>query len=208
MSNRGATAAVLAELSKDSIVVGHLLEIQLASGTIRFTDLYKDTTFDTNTFQAVGHLLNIDAVEETINIETNEVGISFSGVDPAFVSLIMSETYVDRKVIIYKAFLSNTDESLIIDPLLIFEGLINSVSLSEDPGAGTATLDFSVTNQWVVFEKVSNRRTNDSQQQSLYPGDLGFQFTSELVRDIQWGRSAEAQGEAAARAESYYRDHN
>ena len=48
MSNRGATAAVLAELSKDSIVVGHLLEIQLDSGTIRFTDLYKDTTFDTN----------------------------------------------------------------------------------------------------------------------------------------------------------------
>lgn len=189
MSQREATVAVLAEMNKDSIVAGHLVDVELDSGNIRLTDINRDVVYNTQTYQSAGQLLSIDGIEETINIETNEVSLTLSGIDQAFVSTFLAEEYIDRRIVIYKAFLNAVDESLIDDPILMFEGRINGATMSEDPDAGTHEISVSVTNQWVVFERVSNRRTNDAEHQSIYPGDMGFQFTSELTKEVLWGRT-------------------
>jgi len=41
---------------------------------------------------------------------------------------------------------------------------------------------------WSDFERTAGRRTNDNDQQVYYPGDRGFQFADDALKDIKWGR--------------------
>ena len=89
---------------------------------------------------------------------------------------------------IYKGFLDAAG-ALIVDPLLVFEGRIDSPMIQEDPDAGTAAIAVSASNSWVDFERRIGRFTNHEGQQVYFPGDMGLEFASEIVKDVVWGKA-------------------
>jgi len=188
MADRGLTAEAKAAAEEQFNQPIHLVSVHLDSGTVYMTDAYKNITYGGNEYNAAGSLLGFTDVDETAELVINKVTLSLSGVDQSFISGFLSEDYIDRTVKIYKGFLDSNDD-LIVDPILILDGRIDGVGIEEDPENGTSVVQAEVTNIWTDFTRLSGRRTNHENQQLFFPGDMGFEFASEVVKDIRWGKS-------------------
>jgi hypothetical protein len=186
--DRSASASVLTELAADSNHPIHLLEIVFDSTTIRLSDAPRPIEWSGNEYQGMGHFLGFSDIEETAELQVTSVTGSLSGVDQTYVALFLTETYLDRTVNLYKAFL-NTSESVITDPILIFSGRISGVAIDESPDSGTASISVSAASQWVDFQRRPGRHTAHSEQQIYFSGDKGFEFSSEISKELKWGRS-------------------
>ena len=170
MANRSSTAAFQTEIVKDQNQPIHLVEIHFDSptGTQYLTDAFISITYDSNTYSPLGYFLTFSNIDETSQLQVNGIYLNISGVDQTYISHVLDEDFVDRKVIIRKAFLSTTDDSLIADPIIIFQGNTNSPSISEAQDEGLCTVSIEVANQFVDFEKTGGRYTNSESQKMFY----------------------------------------
>ena len=186
MANRGSSAAFRTEIVKDQSQPCHLIEVYLDS-THYVTDCFKDISYNSNTYSALGFFLNFDGIEESSQISATGITLTLSGVDQTYTNLLLTQKYVDRKVIIRKAFI-NTSNALVSDPVIIFDGRIDNAVINEDADTGLASVAVTVSNQFADFEKVTGRFLNHQNQQLYYPGDKGLEYADQLIKDIVWGR--------------------
>ena len=187
MANRGSTTAFQTEIKKDQSHPLHLIEIYLDSATYYVTDNFRDVSYSSNTYTALGFFLNFDPIEESAAINASKITLGLSGVDQQYTNLFLTENYVDRRVVIRKAFIS-TANALIADPVIIFDGRMDNPIITEDTDTGLASIGVTVSNQFVDFEKTPGRYTNHENQQLHYPGDNGFIYASQIIKDIVWGQ--------------------
>jgi hypothetical protein len=185
--DRGAGTDVIAAIEADRNQVVHLFRADFASGTVYATDAYRSITWDGNVYLANGHLLAYEGVEESAELQVAQARFALSGVDQSLVSLVLIENVIDRRVRVWTAFL-NTDDAIIGDPIMIFDGRMDAPTIDEDPTTGTCTVSIAASNQFADFNRRAGRRTNDAEQQGLFPGDKGFEYVSALTRSITWGR--------------------
>lgn len=186
--DRNASASVLTEIGAESNFPVHLLEFVFDGSPTYITDAPRDISWNGNIYTGLGHFLGFSDIEETAELQVTSVTGTLSGVDQTYVSIFLSETYIDRTVNLYKAFLNNA-EAVISDPVLIFSGRISGVSIDEDPESGQCTIAMDAASQWVDFERRPGRHTTDSEQQIYFPGDKGFEFASEVTKEVLWGRA-------------------
>jgi len=186
--DRGASTSTLSEISAASSHPVHLLELVFDGSPTYITDAPRNISWAGRIYTGLGHFLNFGDIEETAELQVSSVTGTLSGVDQTYVSLFLSETYIDRTVNLYKAFLNNS-EAVISDPVLIFSGLISGVGITENPDDGTCAIAVEAASQWVDFERRPGRHTTDSEQQIYFPGDKGFEFSSEITKEILWGRA-------------------
>lgn len=184
--DRSASAAFIAELLKSSSQPIFMVEVYFDDITYRLTDAYRDVLWNSNTYVANGHFLGFDGLTETADLQIPSVRISVSAVDQVWIAIALSKPYVDRRVAIYKAFLDNT-QAVVSSPVLIFDGRIDSMEIADDPDSGSCTISISASSQWVDFERRPGRRTNHEEQQVWFPGDKGFEYASEVNKQIKWG---------------------
>lgn len=79
--------------------------------------------------------------------------------------------------------------TIVPDPIQIFDGLMDSVSIQETPGQDSAgAMQITASSHWGGAQRHPGRHTNHEEQQVHFPGDMGFEFVSEQARDIMWGR--------------------
>lgn len=154
---------------------------------VYITNAPMNITIGSNTYLSVGQFLGFSAIEENRIFTTSEVTVSLSGLPSHelgtnFISDILQYDYVDKDVSIYRTFF---DHSSYIDSFLMFKGRVDSPVISDDP-AGTTTLAATCSSHWVDYERENGLITNDSRQQGLYSGDVGFAFAKEQLKDIQW----------------------
>lgn len=187
--NRGMTVAYAARLAADVSVVCHLLEVELDSGTQYITDAYRPLTWLGNTYQALGHFLEFDKIEETSALQVNDTTIQLSSVDRAYLAAFLGENYINRRARIYLALL-DASFALVVDPIKVLEGRLDNPVCTDDPDAGTSTLSVRVVNQWSDWERLTGRRTNQAIQSFYFPGDLGMNNVSTADQKVTWGRSA------------------
>jgi len=188
MTNRGATAAVIAEVAKQANQPFHLAEAVFDGETVRMTDAYRNVIWNGYEYIAVGYLLEFSDIKETATLQVSEITVSLSGIDQTLVSVFLSQNYIDRSFIIYKA-LFDENFAIISNPIPIFEGRMDDPVIDEDPDSGKSVISVRVSNHWVDFERIPGRHTNNEEQQLHYPGDKGFEYASEIVKDIWWGRN-------------------
>jgi len=185
--DRGASAGVITELGKSRNQPIHLAQAIFDSETAYMTDAYQPITWSGHTYTALGYFLGFSDIEESADLMVQTVTISLSGVGQEYISAFLNYGYIDRTVRIYKAFLDE-DDALVSDPFLIFEGRMDSPVIQEDPDNGACTVAVTATNQWVDFERKAGRHTNHEEQQIHFPGDMFFEFASEIVKDVIWGK--------------------
>jgi hypothetical protein len=180
MADRGATAAVITEIEKSKNQPFHLIEVEFSVNTFYLTDAYRDIVWDNgggnHTYIALGHFLSFSDIEETSTVQVSSLTVQLSGIDQTFLSAVLSEYYIDRPLKIYKGFLDDT-MAVVADPILIFEGRMDSPIISENPDDGSCILSAAATNTWVDFERLAGRHTNHEEQQIF----------SELTKEIRWG---------------------
>jgi len=184
--SRDLTSAIKTASQQSRISTCHLLTLYLDAQTIYWCDYSRDVVFEEHNYSHAGSLLEFDGLEETSDVVVNSCTISLSGVDTNNISLVLANLYLDRRVTIHRAFFDSNDE-LIPDPILIFDGRINRPSIEENPEDGTSVVSVEASNQFADFERRPGRHTSNDEQQIYYPGDKGFEYATEIDRTLTWG---------------------
>ena len=181
---RSLTSAVKTELATNKINPIGLIYLNISGGQ-RFTDHYKDISYDTNTYTSSSLLLGVSDVSESNEVAVNAITVAFTGADQTIISLFLNNSYMDKEAEIYAAFLDES-QAVIADPFLMFSGRIESFAIEEDET--NSKLSVSIASHWSDFDKKKGRKTNTNSQQLFFSGDVGFDFSSQSVQDIKWGR--------------------
>lgn len=183
--DRGAQAGFLAELVKSVNSPCYLLDVSFDDGAVRMTDAWRAVTFNSNTYTAQGHFMTFNGLTESAELQVPNLSITISSVDRAWVSIALTKAYINRKLVLYKAFLDYT-QGLISSPIIIFEGSLDGMSVSDSPD-GKCSVQVTATSQWGDFERRPGRHTNPQEQQVIFPGDKFFDYCAQLNKEIRWG---------------------
>ena len=157
-------------------------------GGMYVTNAPRDIVIAGNTYVSLGGFLGFSSLEENRLFTASEVTVTLSGIPSYegagvdFIAQILENDYVDREVKIYRSFF---DYDTYIDSFLMFSGRMDSPVIQDDPGA-TTTIAVTCSSHWIDYERTNGMITNDSRQQALYPGDVGFEHAAHVIKDIQW----------------------
>lgn len=189
MVDRDMSALMIAEVAKAEIRPCYLLELVFDSGTMRLTDAAFDITYAGDVYQRTAGLLSFGGISETGDLLVNQITIELAGADTSLaMAKVLTDDFLDRPCRIYLALL-NASAGVITSPVKIFEGRMDAPAIVEDPDTGTSTVSVRGTPAWVDFGRRPGRHTNDEEQQFYFPGDLGFEFVSQLPKQVKWGRA-------------------
>ena len=177
-------ASVISALATDNFKLATLIEFDFDT-PIRITDWDRNLTAMSNTWVSSGHFLSVSEVTENTQIRINSVTINLSGVEQTYVSLFLSEDYVNVRARIWRAVMTTAD-AVVGDPLLMFDGRITAFAIEDTEDSSTVAVELA--SHWKDFELKNGRKTNTNSQQLHFAGDLGFQFSPEAVNDVKWGR--------------------
>ena len=186
---RSLTTSIKNELATNNITPVHLITINFST-PVNITDssfsLTSSVSGSSVTYSASDFIMGMSNFTEETDITKTSLTISLSGADQTFISTVLNENVINDSVTIYRGFLDNTN-NLIADPFLLYDGQIDSFSISESETNSTVSL--AIVSHWADFEKTSGRKTNNNSQQRFFNSDVGMDFSSETVQDIKWGRA-------------------
>jgi len=182
--SRGLSSSTITALSADNLNLCTLIQLDFSS-VIRLTDYDRTISALSTTFTASPHLLDIDSAVESSALKVGATKIVLSGAEQTYVSLFLSNSYIDVRARIWKAVLDSSD-AVQGDPILVFDGRITGYEI-EDSG-DTSRVTVNLASHWKDFQKKSGRKTNHNVQQLFFSGDKGFEFASIAAKDIKWGK--------------------
>lgn len=148
-------------------------------------DMGLPTGGSAETFTALGGFLQFSTVEEAADFQINNVTVALGGLKGQALPLFLENQYIDQPIKIYRVWY-NEDNEMVGDPVMIFDGRIDKPVVSDDP-KGSVTVGCSASSQWVDYQRRAGRHTNNGEQQFYYPGDTGFKFAAQTIRDLKWG---------------------
>ena len=179
---RSLSTALQNQVSSTATKTAFLVELNLSS-TIRLTDWYSNVSYDSNTYEAGGSFLTVDASTETGQLQVDEINIGFSNITDQVRSLVQSGAFTDKEVEIYLAYFD--DNEAIVGAINFFTGQISNVTAKEDIDNSTLTL--TVASQWANWNLTKGRHFTDESQQDFSSGDKGMEFATQVKKDVRWG---------------------
>ena len=166
-----------------------LAELDFPSGFLRVNSTDRGIFFDSqgasplNEFFGVGHLGSIGTLGETSSLQARGVELALSGIPAAHISAAF-ESAQGRPGRIWIGFLDDS-YALIVEPVLVFSGLIDNSSI--DIGE-TATVTVTVESRLIAWERAKIRRYTNEDQQQRFSGDKFLEFVNQTVdKEILWG---------------------
>lgn len=186
--SRELPQSVINAFASDSFNYASLVLITRgASGTFAMTDYGVDITYRQTQYLASSLLLEIASITESQALQVNDMSLTLSGANQTFISSFLNDPhFINDRVRIYKAVINEND--VVMGAFLQFDGRISEYAIDEDDSESKVNL--TVASHWADFEKENGRKTNNNIQQLYYPGDVGFQYASVIVKDLRWGRQS------------------
>lgn len=186
MGARPITAALLTALQARDVHPLILVEAEFDSGTVRMWNGNATLSALGVDWVGTGLLLSSSQVEETSEIRAAGVQIGLSGIPSSMLSIVLAEDYQGRPGRMYLGAFNVATGALIADPLLVFEGRIDTMPISES--GETAQVVASLESRLIRLEKAARRRYTAADQRFDYPDDAGLDFVS-AIQDVQivWG---------------------
>ena len=205
MAKRNLTIAQQIANSKQSVRYYELLYLRVrVTGTSTYEEaFYTNAPYDVSitatqatdmglpagavaeTFSSLGGWLQFSTVEEAADFQINNVTVALGGLAGRALPMFLENQYIDQPIKIFRVWYDE-DNAMVGDPVMIFDGRIDKPVVSDDP-KGSVTIGCSASSQWVDYQRKGGRHTNNSEQQFFYPGDTGFKFAAQTIRDLKWG---------------------
>lgn len=180
---RALDPAVITALASDAFVMADLVELFFTS-PVRFSSAGFDIEYGGNTYTANEHLQKIGTISQTVDVRVGTITITLGGADQTWFSVFLTQNYIGVPVTLSKAILDNAG-NVIGEPILFFSGTISGAQFDESDR--DSSVEVSCSSQWANFSAINGRKTNDTDQQRLFPGDLGMEFAPKTINDIPWG---------------------
>ncbi len=174
-------------------------------------DITLDTATPTNptnqTYVANGMWLGWSAPSETGAplVNTSVVTLSASdsldtnSTDSIWANYFLNYAYIGKNISIYRQFMDPdvSPPSQQGDPLLLWQGEVTAFKIQD--GTRGSQIDVTTTNVFYDFELVNCRRTNSASQAATkyyvtsatnknFANDKGFEFATQDVKDLTWGK--------------------
>ena len=181
---RTLSTALQTEVANESTKIAFLVKLNLST-VYRLTDFYTDVTYDSENYESGGSFLRVDSVQETGDLEINELSISFSNVSSEVRTLVQGGAFTDKEVEIYIGYFNTSDA--LVGAINYFTGLIRSVSIQENNTE--SVLSITVASQWANWSLKKGRYYTSESQQEFSSGDIGLEYATEVKKDIAWGKN-------------------
>lgn len=186
---RSLTAATQTAIEADVVRPVVFVELQLDGGWIYANSSDRNLTVGGFFYFGIGAAGGVSAIEESGELQGSGIRVTLSGIPPAFVTAVLTESYQGRPINIRQGFFNDV-YTVIATPVLQFSGLIDQMAITLGQ---TATITLSAEHKLVRWERPNVRRYTNPDQQKLFPGDFGLEFISQVVeKEILWGRKESA----------------
>jgi hypothetical protein len=148
-------------------------DIAGAPTPVYLTTAAKDIVWNAITWQATGHMMELDALGESADDPGNGLKVKLSGVDQTILALILGSTWRGRTATIWYAALDQSTGAVKADPVIMFSGPMNGgFEIGEsrgDFGGGTVDIQARLTSRLDELVKIRGVKTNvQSHQNSGY----------------------------------------
>jgi hypothetical protein len=182
---RDLTVAAAAAVIAESVPRAMAVELSFGSGVVRLATTTWDLVIDGDTFIGVGVLGSISTVEESVDLASTQLTLALSGIPADTVAIALGEAYQNRAAIVYDVPLNATTLAPIADPIKVFVGRMDIMTVKRD--AGGARVEIRLTNRLVDWERPRRILFSDEQQQRAHPGDTSFRYAASLgERNVIW----------------------
>tara|TARA_E500000331_G_C17170580_1_gene675874 strand:+ start:593 stop:1174 length:582 start_codon:yes stop_codon:yes gene_type:complete len=191
---RQLASSLQTKLAGSKLFAADLVELHLST-PLYFTTTNIDIDFDSatapdagaNTYLAQGQFLFFGNVVESSDLRVGQIDMTFTAVDTTTIALLINNSYMNKRVVVYRAILQEDYSFTADDVFTVFDGFIMGYSIQETND--TATVTMTVASQFADFERANGRKTNPASQQIHFPNDDGMNFSAQIVKDLKWGRA-------------------
>lgn len=173
------------------------VEMDLPSGWIRVHTRIGNIVWGGNTYQGIGHFGQVGDIDEDAMLRPSGVQLTLTGVDSSVITAAKDEACFGRQVAVYRGTLNVSTLALAADPEIEFKGLVDTFTCAL--GERTGSVVAQCEGELARWQRHNNSLLTHESQQSLYPGDRGFdqiQFTQN--RKIDWRKGNVWQGTSQA----------
>lgn len=179
---RGITSDVIDAMAADANRPFYLVAIELASTTLRLSTLNRDISWSSQTWLGNGQLRGFGAVREGRDIAADGIEVKIAGEPSTMISIALQSVRQNKPATLYLGYLDSS-LAVIADPVVLFKGVVDTCKIVDQPDV--ATVSFGIESRLVNLQRASGLRFNHQSQQSIFPGDLGFQYV-EFLQDYSW----------------------
>jgi len=183
MINEGSIGS---RLEDRQIPVLYLIKLELADGTVYFTNWSQSIEWDGHVWSATNITPNVSTMEESSNLESQALNISLSPVSSAMLSLALESptNYRGLPCSVYMCVLDDNFRPL-GDPMLRWYGYMDTMSISTDVGEDgvTGAVNLKCETGMHALRRLKTYRLNNAQQQIRVPGDKGFEYVERLIAE-------------------------
>ena len=186
----------------DGSSIKHCLFIDLTvNGTVyRISNAYAPLTWQGNTYTQLGNFLGISEIQDDLKATNNQISVSLSGIppddgSPNYMNIVLNSAVKGSRIQIYRAFFDVN--SGYFNPNQVyqrFNGYVSNYSLNENWDQDNKLTTNSIALQCssvngIIEKQYSGRRTNDTDQQKLYPGDEAMSRVTTITKaQFQFGK--------------------
>lgn len=208
--SRDIHPSVLSNLEEDNLRYVTLVKMRFnEEGTPTYLRLnsspisiYWDEGSGDMEYQGAGNLGSIETAEEGLAVQSYNIKLSLTGIDPAYIVKAAQVEYKNQPIIIYLANI-DTDNTVIGDPIILFAGRMDTMDIEVSKNATISVTAVSRLSDW---ERPRGGRYNHYSQESYYaflhnyaptgvigvdeiPLDEGFAYVDQIDgKEIIWGR--------------------
>ena len=136
-------------------------------------------------FLAVGPFIQFSSIEESADFQITTLNISLGGMRAEDLALFLDNQYIDQPITVWRCWFDE-DGHMVGNPVQIFSGRIDKPVISDDP-QGSVVIGCNAASQFIDFQRTAGRHTNNSEQQHYFPGDIGFKWAADTIKDLKWG---------------------
>ena len=155
---------------------GHLISLELPSMVLHITDYMRDVTFNGITYLS-GRVKQISSYTQTRDLTTQNITLTITGLDEQYRELffLSSQSFLGKKATILRAFFDNNGDVIPFtnstgEPFVYYKGKVASATLDDvSPvgSVGSATIKYTISNDFYDTESVQGRFTSDASHRAL-----------------------------------------
>lgn len=165
--------------------------VDLPDGPLCLLDGSGEVSFGGETFVGgdgdLGVLAGLEQMSDGVGSEAPTFRLTINPPTNVASATLSAPANQGAPVKVWIGALNEVTGAVIGEPYLLFEGEVDQPVLSAGQGTRTLTLE-CVSAFERFFEDDEGVRLNDSFHQSVWPGELGFEFVTEVGHDDPWGR--------------------
>lgn len=175
--------------------------VDLPDAPLCLLDGSGEVTFGDHTFVGgdpdLGVLAGIEKMSQGLGNEAPSLRLTINPPTNAASATLSSPGNQGAAVKVWFGVLGQADGQVIGDPYLLFDGDVDQPILSVGEGSRSLTLE-CVSAIERAREDDEGVRLNDAFHQSIWPGELGLEFVTEVGHDDPWGRDEPKPGASRA----------